>query len=278
MCDAPQINAALAVIARITLFNAAAHKHVLVDGVEHRCDDQRVGYAVVLDAAIQRDVETFVMISTDKAVNPVSVIKAKEPNAWRNCMFTARTLETGHRSVAVRFGNVLGSRGSVVPFQTADCARRSRQVTYLTYGDFYNEFRKRYNWYCKRRPRQGRRNFCAGHGRSDSDWGPGARHDSPQRGARGRDIDIEFTGLGPGEKLFEELFVPGEAIRRTARKKSMSRWNGAKPTSGENTRWYAAYESGEARAGGTGRAGARAVTAIVLNTSRRVSLPGSRIK
>jgi FlaA1/EpsC-like NDP-sugar epimerase len=102
------------------VFHAAAHKHVplveanAIEGIANNV----FGTATVADAAMQLGVKDFVLISTDKAVRPTNVMGATKRWAElvvREKALQARAANTGQRFCAVRFGNVLGSNGSVVP-------------------------------------------------------------------------------------------------------------------------------------------------------------------
>ena len=96
------------------VFHAAAHKHVplMEDNPEEAVTNNIIGTRYVVDAAIASDVERLVLISTDKAVSPTSMMGASKRIAELVVVQAAR--RTGRAFVAVRFGNVLGSRGSVV--------------------------------------------------------------------------------------------------------------------------------------------------------------------
>jgi FlaA1/EpsC-like NDP-sugar epimerase len=97
------------------VFHAAAHKHVplMEENVVEAITNNVAGTRNVVDAAIASGVEHFVLISTDKAVRPTSVMGATKRLAERIVQQAA--MEHGRNFVSVRFGNVLGSRGSVVP-------------------------------------------------------------------------------------------------------------------------------------------------------------------
>src|SRR5262249_52534065 len=97
------------------VFHAAAHKHVplMEENPEEAITNNVAGTSNVLNAAIAAGTERFVMISTDKAVSPSSLMGASKRVAEEIVRAAAR--RTGRPYVTVRFGNVLGSRGSVVP-------------------------------------------------------------------------------------------------------------------------------------------------------------------
>lgn len=273
--DAPRIQTILARFQPELIFHAAAHKHVslMESNVEDAVTNNVLGTRVMLDAAIAHGVETFVMISTDKAVNPISVMGATKRVA--ELYVHARALETGKRYVAVRFGNVLGSRGSVVPIFKQQIANGGPvQVTHPDVRRFFMTIPEAVQLVLQAAALGGGGEIFA------LDMGEPIRIVDLARDMirlsglqEGRDIDIEFTGLRPGEKLSEELFVPGETYERTAREKVFVARNGAQPARGEHARLYAAMEelinraqSGDAPAARTQLA--RIVPEFNLNAER----------
>lgn len=97
------------------LFHAAAHKHVplMEENAEEAISNNVIGTRIIIEASLRADVARFVLISTDKAVSPASLMGASKRVAER--LVRAAAKATGKPFVVVRFGNVLGSRGSVVP-------------------------------------------------------------------------------------------------------------------------------------------------------------------
>lgn len=128
VCDAGKVREVFLQIRPQVVFHAAAYKHV---GLMERHPEEAVvtnilGTLSVAQASIESGVERFVLISTDKAVNPTSVMGATKRAAEQLCLVLNGRGST--RFLAVRFGNVLGSRGSVVPlFQ--DNIRRGEPLT-----------------------------------------------------------------------------------------------------------------------------------------------------
>lgn len=210
------------------IFHAAAHKHVslMETNIEDAVTNNVLGTRVMVDAAVAAGVETFVMISTDKAVNPVSVMGATKRVA--ELYVYARAQETGKRFVVVRFGNVLGSRGSVVPLFKQQIARGGPVlVTHPEVRRFFMTIPEAVQLVLQAAALGSGKEIFA------LDMGEPVRIlDLAQDLIRlsglqvGRDIDIEFTGLRPGEKLYEEVFVPGEQYVRTRHEKIFVARNG----------------------------------------------------
>ena len=203
------------------IFHAAAHKHVplMEQNPSEAITNNVLGTRNVVHAALAADVERFVMISTDKAVNPTNVMGASKRSA--ELVVHEAAAASGKAYVAVRFGNVLGSRGSVVHTFKEQIARGG-PIT-VTHPDMCRFFMTI--------PEAVQLVLQAGVLGSGGevfvlDMGKPIKIVDMARDLlrlhgleEGRDIDIVFSELRPGEKLFEELFIEGEQYGRTEHEK-----------------------------------------------------------
>ena len=203
------------------IFHAAAHKHVPLMELNpaEAITNNVMGTRNLLQVALQYNVEHFVMISTDKAVNPTNVMGASKRVAEMLVLQAAK--ESGKSYVAVRFGNVLGSRGSVVPtFQKQILAGGPITVTHPDICRYFMTIPEAVQLVLQ----------ASVLGRSGEvlmlnmgepvkivDLAKELIHLSGYE--VNKDIDIVFTGLRPGEKLFEELFIEGEEYEKTEHEK-----------------------------------------------------------
>jgi FlaA1/EpsC-like NDP-sugar epimerase len=203
------------------VFHAAAHKHVPLMEINptEAISNNVLGTRNLLDAAMMTGVERFVMISTDKAVHPKSVMGASKRVAELLVYQTA--WEIGKPYVAVRFGNVLGSRGSVL--QTFKQQIAAGGPITITHPDM-----KRYFMTIPEAVQLVLQAAVLGKGGEVFMLDMGepvkivnlAQDLIELSGLKlGQDIEIVFTGTRPGEKLHEELFIPGESYRRTEHQK-----------------------------------------------------------
>ena len=205
------------------IFHAAAHKHVPMMEMNpgEAVKNNVLGTQTLADAAATCGVDAFVMISTDKAVNPTSVMGATKRMAElyvqsMNFRNAART-----RFLAVRFGNVIGSSGSVIPiFQKQIAAGGPVTVTHAEM--------KRYFMTIPEASQLVMQAGAIGHGGEIFILDMGepvriielAREMIQRAGLReGRDIELRVTGVRPGEKLYEELACDDEQTRPTTHKK-----------------------------------------------------------
>jgi len=203
------------------IFHAAAHKHVPMMELNpsEAISNNVLGTRTMLFLASRYNVKNFVMISTDKAVNPTSIMGASKRIAEILVLQAAK--RSGNRYVCVRFGNVLGSRGSVVPTFKEQIANGG-PVT-VTHEDM-----RRYFMTIPEAVQLVLQSAVIGKGGEIFvlDMGEPVRIvDLAKDLIRlsgyevGKDIDIQFSGLRPGEKLFEELFIPGEEYAPTEHSK-----------------------------------------------------------
>ncbi len=213
------------------VFHAAAHKHVplMETNVEDAVTNNVLGTRTLVEASITAGVQCFVLISTDKAVNPTSVMGATKRVA--EMIVQDAAARTGRAYVAVRFGNVLGSRGSVVPlFQQQIANGGPVTVTHPEMRRYFMTIPEAVQLVLQAAALgQGGEVFVL-------DMGEPVRIvDLAEDLIRlsglepGRDIEIRFTGVRPGEKLYEELFDPTEAHQRTRHEKIFVSANGREP-------------------------------------------------
>ena len=187
------------------------------DGERNPCEAVKnnvIGTRLVAEAAERHGVERFVLISTDKAVNPTSVMGATKRVAELLHVDSWRCGARDHASSAVRFGNVLGSSGSVMP-EVPGADRGGGPVT-VTHPDitryFMTDPRGRAARAAGRGARRGRRDLRARHGRADPLVDLARNLIRLSGHTPDEEIAIVFTGLRPGEKLFEELVGDDEIV------------------------------------------------------------------
>ncbi|WP_375204183.1 UDP-N-acetylglucosamine 4,6-dehydratase family protein [Hyphococcus sp.] len=208
------------------VLHAAAFKHVPIVE-ENRCAGALtnvLGAKNVFDAAMEHEAESVVFISTDKAVNPTSFMGATK----RIAELYAQALDVAQndtRFVTVRFGNVLGSTGSVAPLFTRQIERGGPiTVTHPEIIRYFMTTREAIQLVLLASSLDVAENTIVTHdGRVFVlDMGePVKILDFAKRMIEaygltpGKDIEIKFTGLRPGEKLFEEIFLDTDALVKT---------------------------------------------------------------
>jgi FlaA1/EpsC-like NDP-sugar epimerase len=199
------------------IFHAAAHKHVplMETNIGDAITNNVLGTGNVLRAAERCGVKRFILISTDKAVNPTSVMGATKRLA--ELLVVAAAQRSGRAYMVVRFGNVLGSRGSVIPvFQRQIAAGEPLTITHPDMCRYFMTIPEAVQLVLQ----------AAELGRGGAilmlDMGQPVRIlDLAIDLIRlyglepGRDIEIVYTGIRPGEKLSEELLLEGEVCQRT---------------------------------------------------------------
>ncbi len=203
------------------VYHAAAHKHVPLMELNPKeaIRNNVIGTRVVAEAASKARVDRFVLISTDKAVNPSSVMGVTK----RIAEHMVQEFNSGGMTkfTVVRFGNVLGSNGSVVPL-FYEQIRKGGPVT-VTHQEI-----KRFFMTIPEAVQLVLKASVMGSGGEVFvlDMGEQIRVADLARNmivlaglVPGKDIDIAFTGLRPGEKLYEELFEENEQVESTAHPK-----------------------------------------------------------
>jgi FlaA1/EpsC-like NDP-sugar epimerase len=229
--DAARVNAALRQCQPEIVFHAAAHKHVTLME-ENPCEaikNNVYGTRILANAADAHGVDCFILISTDKAVNPTSVMGASKRLA--ELVVQACAEGSGTSFSVVRFGNVLGSNGSVIPRFTEQI-RRGGPVT-ITHPEVRRFFMLIHEAV-----------QLVLHAASQAESGATyvlemgdqvrlvdmARDLIRLAGlVPDEDITIEYIGLRPGEKLSEELVGPGERLSRSAADKILCVRSARKP-------------------------------------------------
>ncbi len=203
------------------VFHAAAHKHVplMEDNLEDAITNNILGTKTLLDISKTKQVERFVYISTDKAVDPINVMGMTKKIG--ELMVSQAAQETGNPYVSVRFGNVLGSRGSVIPFFKKQI-KAGGPVT-ITHPDVERFFMTI--------PEAVQLVLQASALGTQSeifvlDMGKQIRIEDlaieliQLSGLEaGKEIEIVYTGLRSGEKLSEELFASDEVPIKTEHEK-----------------------------------------------------------
>jgi FlaA1/EpsC-like NDP-sugar epimerase len=228
------------------VFHAAAHKHVplMEANLCEAVSNNILGTRCLLDAAEEHGVSHLIVISTDKAVNPTSIMGVTKRVA--ELLVYQAAQRTGACFAVVRFGNVLGSRGSVVNiFRQQIAAGQAVTVTHPDMRRYFMTIPEAVQLVLQAAALGvGGEVFVLDMGEPVrivdlaldlirlSGLQPRVRlaEDEAERKDDGDwDIEVVFVGTRPGEKLFEELFVPGEEYGRTRHEQILAARNGWYP-------------------------------------------------
>ncbi len=215
--DARRVNQVVEKYRPRVIFHAAAHKHVpfMEENLDEAISNNVLGTRNVLRAAEIYGVEQFVLISTDKAINPTSIMGATK--AIAELLVRAAAQRSGRAYMAVRFGNVLGSRGSVTPiFQQQIAAGGPLTLTHPEMTRYFMTIPEAVQLVLQATVLgQGGEIFVLDMGRPVRILDLALDLIRLSGLEPERDIQIVYSGIRPGEKLNEELFLAGEAYQRT---------------------------------------------------------------
>jgi FlaA1/EpsC-like NDP-sugar epimerase len=214
--DRSEINRVFDRVRPDVVFHAAAHKHVPILE-QHACQAVATnvfGTANVLDAAVRADTDRLVLVSTDKAAVPVSVMGASK---WMAEQALLARAPAGRRYCSVRFGNVLGSRGSVIPtFQAQIDAGGPVTVTDARMTRFFMSTREAVSLVVQASAiSENHEVFMLEMGEPVNVLDLARRMIELNGYEVGRDIAIEITGARPGEQLSEFVHGQREEILET---------------------------------------------------------------
>jgi len=203
------------------VFHAAAYKHVpmLEPQAREAIKNNVVGTKTIAQVADKKGCEIFVLVSTDKAVNPANIMGASKRIAEKYCQ--AMNTQSDTQYITVRFGNVLGSAGSVVPlFKKQIASGGPVTITHPDITRYFMTIPEASQLIMQAAVLgTGGEIFVLDMGEPIKITYLAEQMIRLSGKTPGEDISIEFTGLRPGEKLYEELFYSKEDLSETGQDK-----------------------------------------------------------
>ena len=229
VCDQERLNAVFRRYRPSVVFHAAAHKHVplMESQPAEAIQNNTLGTKQLADTSLAFGVSRFILISTDKAINPTNVMGSTKRMAEMYLQALDASMgpepRQGTRFMAVRFGNVLGSSGSVIPtFRKQIAAGGPVKVTHPDVTRYFMTIPEAVGLVLQSATQgTGGEIFVLDMGQPVKILDLAKQLIELSGHRPGEDIQIEITGLRPGEKLFEELSHKGENITTTSHPKVM---------------------------------------------------------
>jgi FlaA1/EpsC-like NDP-sugar epimerase len=215
--DLSKISREIALYSPDIVIHAAAHKHVplMEDYPDEALKNNILGTYNAALASIKAGVKNFLLVSTDKAVNPTSVMGTTK-RLSEKIILSLNSIQEGTVFRLTRFGNVLGSRGSVIPIFTEQIENgRPITITHRDIERFFMSVREAARLVIKSVTVEDGRIFILDMGQPVKILNL-AKNLIKMYGYDENEIPIVFTGLRPGEKMYEEILTASESLKKTA--------------------------------------------------------------
>ena len=214
--DYPKLEYEISRLKPDVVFHAAAHKHVIL---MEECPDESLknnvlGTYNITKAVVKNNISRLIFISTDKAVNPTSIMGATK-RMGEKIILSFSMMKTNTKFSLVRFGNVLGSRGSVIPIFRSQIKKGGPiTITHKEVTRFFMLIREAARLVIKSSTIEDGKIFVLDMGKPMKIVDL-AKNMIKLYGYAEKEIPIIFTGLKKGEKLYEELLTESEHLKKT---------------------------------------------------------------